>query len=125
MSKKITIIQIKTNDRGSIGIMEFTEIESKRDNFREYVKGEIDSMNFDDICIVFNRENEKSGLPFNCMIMDSNRQVTDGLFGNICICRTGINGGFLSIRKSDVQFINEKLIPVEGRKILEWQKPDI
>lgn len=125
MSKKITIIQIKTNDRGSIGIMEFTEIESKRDNFREYVKGEIDSMNFDDICIVFNRENEKSGLPLNCMIMDSNRQVTDGLFGNICICRTGINGGFLSIRKSDVQFINKRLIPVEGRKILDWQMPDI
>lgn len=125
MSKKITIIQIKTNDRGSIGIMKFTEIESKTEAFREYVKGEIDIMHFDNICIVYNRENEKSGLPLNCMIMDSNRQVTDGLFGNICICRTGINGGFLSIRKSDVQFINEKLIPVEGRKILEWQKPDI
>ena len=125
MSKKITIIQIKTNDRGSMGIMEFTEIESKTDTFREYVKGEIDIMYFDNICVVFNRENEKSGLPLNCIIMDSNRQVTDGLFGNICICRTGINGEFLSIRKSDVQFINERLIPVEGREILEWQKSDI
>ena len=48
-----------------------------------------------------------------------------GLFGNICICRKGINGEFLSIRKSDVQFINKKLIPVEGRKILDWQMPDI
>lgn len=125
MSKKITIIQIKTNYRGSMGIMEFTEIESKTDTFREYVKGEIDIMLFDNICIVFNKENEKSGLPLNCMIMDSNRQIAGGLFGNICICRTGINGEFLSIRKSDVQFINKKLIPVEGRKILDWQMPDI
>ncbi len=125
MSKKITIIQIKTNDRGSMGIMEFTEIESKTDTFRKYVKGEIDIMHFDNICIVFNKENEKSGLSFNCMIMDCNRQVTGGLFGNICICRTGINGEFLSTRKSDVQFINERLIPVKGREILEWQKPDI
>lgn len=125
MSKKITIIQIKTNDRGSMGIMKFTEIESKTYNFREYVKGEIDIMHFDNICIVYNRENEKSGLPLNCMIMDSNRQIAGGLFGNICICRTGINGEFLSIRKSDVQFINERLIPVEGREILEWQKSDI
>ncbi len=125
MSKKITIIQIKTNDRGSMGIMEFTEIESKTDTFREYVKGEIDIMHFDNICIVFNKENEKSGLPFNCMIMDSNRQIAGGLFGNICICRTGINGEFLSIRKSDVQFIDERLIPVEGKGILEWQKSDI
>lgn len=125
MSKKITIIQIKTNDRGSMGIMEFTEIESKTDTFRKYVKGEIDIMHFNNICIVFNKENEKSGLPLNCMIMDCNRQVTGGLFGNICICRTGINGEFLSIRKSDVQFINERLIPVKGRKILDWQMPDI
>lgn len=108
-----------------MGIMEFTEIESKTDNFRKYVKGEIDIMLFDYICIVFNKENEKSGLPLNCMIMDSNRQIAGGLFGNICICRTGINGEFLSIRKSDVQFINERLIPVEGRKILDWQMPDI
>ena len=40
--------------------MEFTEIESKTDIFRKYVKGEIDIMLFDNICIVFNRENEKS-----------------------------------------------------------------
>lgn len=125
MSKKITIIQIKTNDRGSMGIMELTKIESKTDTFRKYVKGEIDIMDFDNICIVFNKENEKSGLPLNCMIMDINRQIAGGLFGNICICRTGINGEFLSIRKSDVQFINERLIPVEGRKILDWQMPDI
>ena len=119
--KKIMTIQMKIDDFGKPMKPQFVEIENTLKAMQEFVSSNIEVVNIGDIIVVMNEEGKLKDLPLNCILFDENREVIDGLVGNILCCRVDSEGDFASIKESDLEILEKHIIQVYKKEVVLWQ----
>ena len=118
--KKILTIQMKIDDSGKPMKPEFIEIDNTLKAMQEFVSGNIEVVNIEDIIVVMNEEGKLRNLPLNCILFDENREVIDGLVGNLLCCRVNSDGDFVSIKENDLEILEKHLIQVYKKEVISW-----
>ena len=118
--KRILTIQLKIDDSGKPMKPEFAEIDNTSKAMEEFVAGAVEVISIGELAIIMNKNSRNIDLPLNCMLLNENQEVIDGLTGNLLCCRIDLEGDFASIEESDLEVLKKYLIQVYKKEILEW-----
>ena len=118
--EKILTIQLKIDDSGKPMKPVFVEVDNTLKAMQEFVAGNIEVIKIEDIIVVMNEEGKLKDLPLNCILYDENREVIDGLVGNLLCCRANSDGDFVSIKENDLEILEKHLIQVYKKEVISW-----
>lgn len=121
MKQKIMTLQLSVDDSGKPVKPKFVEMDNTLEAIQQYIGGNIEAIKINDVIALLHEEGKILGLPLNRIWIDENRVVIDGLVGNILCCRSDNFGNFTSIKESDLEIIEERLIPVYENEVIKWQ----